>query len=191
MARETWHITRTGHGQGSFLCPPGHPAHVYSVIEGPANNPRTSMSIESAAQEDWVPQHIRERAAKIIANATLIESEGWLRHVYGYFRSMYLPESGERNVSTLLSAKRDELPDERHAAVAAVREYFPDHAPRADLIADSYTGRKLYGSYPCVHCAEAVQYEARVDGLAVFGRGAGHVCAKAPDGRHAWEPVSA
>ena len=44
-----------------------------------------------------------------------------------------------------------------------MREYFPDHQPREDLIADPGTG---YGSWPCVKCGKRVQYEARVNGFA-------------------------
>ncbi|MFD6934688.1 hypothetical protein ACFWAP_00835 [Streptomyces goshikiensis] len=53
---------------------------------------------------------------------------------------------------------------ERHAAVACIREYFPEHEPRLDLIADPSKG---YGSWPCSKCGERVQYEAKFDAYAV------------------------
>ena len=50
-----------------------------------------------------------------------------------------------------------------HGAVALIREYFPEHAPRLDLIADPGHG---YGEWLCDKCGERVQYEARLDALA-------------------------
>jgi hypothetical protein len=58
----------------------------------------------------------------------------------------------------------DPIDPERHLAVLCIREYFPDHEPRLDLIANPGKG---YGSYPCTKCGERVQYEARLDKLAV------------------------
>lgn len=64
----------------------------------------------------------------------------------------------------------------RHLAVLTVREYFPDHEPRLDLIADPGHG---YGASPCTKCGEKVQYEAKFDKLAkvttrMDGRGMTH-----------------
>jgi hypothetical protein len=53
---------------------------------------------------------------------------------------------------------------ERHLAVLCIREYFPDHEIRHDLIADPGNG---YGSWPCMKCGERVQYDAKTDKLAV------------------------
>lgn len=184
-----WHIRdgRDG-GMGGFLCPPGHPALAYRVERGPVRNPQDIMSLMHAASEEaasYVPADIRRRAKGMLDRAVLVESEGWLRHTYGYMRSMYVSESGSRDARDLISDPHNTLPAERHAAVAAIREYFPDHQPRLDLI-NAGKEAKLYGSYPCVHCDQRVQYEARWDGLHVFGRGK-DVCPKSADGMHAWE----
>jgi hypothetical protein len=56
-----------------------------------------------------------------------------------------------------------EFPPEQHLGYLCVRSYFPDHAPRLDLIADPGQG---YGSYPCTKCGTPVQYEAREDAYA-------------------------
>jgi hypothetical protein len=56
-----------------------------------------------------------------------------------------------------------EFPPEHHLGYLCVKSYFPDHAARLDLIADPGQG---YGSYPCVKCGTAVQYEAREDAYA-------------------------
>lgn len=50
----------------------------------------------------------------------------------------------------------------RHLAVLCIREYFPDHEPRLDLIENPGKG---YGSYPCTKCGERVQYVAKFDKL--------------------------
>lgn len=187
MTQEKWSITSENNGSGGFLCPPGHPNHRYSVIEGPARNPRTIMAVDSAATEEWVPAGVRERAARLLTDARLVESPLWVGMVYGYFHSMYLPESGSANVADLITDRKNELPAERHAAVAYIRRYFPQHSPRLDLIKDPGKG---YGSYACVHCDVRVQYEARGDGLAVMNRGGSTLqahhfaCSASPDGKH-------
>jgi hypothetical protein len=65
---------------------------------------------------------------------------------------------------------------ERHAAVACIREYFPQHKPRHDLIEKPEKG---YGQWPCSNCGKSVQYEAKFDKYAVVstrmdGRGMTH-----------------
>jgi hypothetical protein len=57
-------------------------------------------------------------------------------------------------------------PDEHHLGYLLVKQYFPDHEPRHDLIENpvSTTGT-------CVHCGQGVQYEARKDALCVAMRG--------------------
>lgn len=153
-SREKWSISREYAGTGASMCPPGHPAFEFSIIEGTARRPHFIGSIMS--NEEFIPESIRRRAAQLIADATLIESEGWLRRVYGYFRGMYLAPDGGRNVADLLSGKKaaelDLAQPERHAAVVMVREFFPHHSPltryqgtvegkRAIGVAHSYAGR--------------------------------------------------
>jgi hypothetical protein len=59
-------------------------------------------------------------------------------------------------------------PPEHHLGYLCVREYFPDHEPRLDLIADPGDG---YGAHPCLKCGKTIQYEARYDAWCVFGSG--------------------
>jgi hypothetical protein len=54
-------------------------------------------------------------------------------------------------------------PAEHHLGYLCVRSYFPDHAPRLDLIDNPGHG---YGSYPCAKCSKTIQYEAREDAFA-------------------------
>lgn len=79
----------------------------------------------------------------------------------------------ERNGAPEISAHREvtvAYPPERHLGYLTVKEYFPEHAPRLDLIADPGRG---YGSYPCAKCGQRVQYEAREDALCVISGGYG------------------
>lgn len=158
-------------GTDSFLCPPGHPNLKYSVWVYQSKRHRNEMAIMAvtgAAECEWLPQSARNQAQRLLDKAELKCSELYVRHAYGYFRTMYVPESGSRDVSGLISDPSNSLPAERHAAVAMIREYFPDHAPRVDLIADcSY----CYGTYECAKCGQSVQYEARFDALAKFDQG--------------------
>src|SRR6185437_6835037 len=140
-----WKIsTGSDQGSGGFMCPPGHPNHTMSAVEYTSARARNPISITGIAylttdEADATPA-LRERARKILADAELKCSELWIRHVYGYFKNMYVPESGSRNISDLVSDPKNVLPPERHAAVAMIREYFPDHQPRTDLIADPGKG---------------------------------------------------
>ena len=168
---------------GGFMSPPGHPDHEWSVGEYTGRTSHRElgrMSISTAAEAHWAPESVRARAQQLLAEAQIVCSELWVRHVYGYYQSMYLPESGDRTVQDLITDPAGKLPAERHAAVALVREYFPDHQPRTDLIADF---RFCYGSYPCINCDQAVQYDARLDAYEVpFGDTRG-----CPDGgAHEW-----
>lgn len=157
------------HGSGGFLSPPGHPTLTMSVMEYRSmrsREPQSIMSVESVAkgEDGWIPTPVVAYAQEVLDKAATEASERWIRQVYGYFKSMYTPESGSTNASDLIVSRDGTLPPERHAAVAFIRRYFPAHAPRTDLIANPGKG---YGSYPCVHCGQTVQYEARFDAYAI------------------------
>jgi len=119
------------------------------------------MSIDYALTDEAdASEEVKAQVRAILASAETTPSEAWVRNVYGYFRSMYAPESGSRNVSEAVSDRDNTLPPERHLGYLTVKEYFPTHEPRTDLIADPGKG---YGAYPCVKCGQTVQYEARYD----------------------------
>jgi hypothetical protein len=172
MAR--WRIRQERRGSGGFLSPPGHPTLTYTVEEYAPNqhgdNVRSSGSLEWAAREEYVPAAIRARARAILNRYTPPEppSEDWLAHVYAYFRGTYSPDGTTRNVSEAWYAHEhpdEELPPpERSLAVLKIRDYYPGHAPRLDLL-DQSGG---YGTRPCDKCGRTVQYEARLDGWAPF-----------------------
>jgi hypothetical protein len=163
----TYKIVKDGQGSDGFLCPPGHWNHQYALHEYNGPRGRTVRGITgiqyALTEEADAAESVKSTVRRIMAAATLVCSEMYVRSVYGYFRHMYALESGSRDASDAVSDRTNSLPAERHLAVLCVREYFPEHAARVDLIEDAGHG---YGSYPCVKCGERVQYEARIDALA-------------------------
>jgi hypothetical protein len=168
MTQPLYAISHDRHGSGGFLCPPGHWNHEYTLngyYSGRRKaNPDSISGIEYALEdESGASESVKDRVRRIMDAATLTDSDMWERSVYGYFRSSYAPEDMDRNVSRSITDVSHSIAPERHLAVLCIREYFPDHEPRLDLIADPGKG---YGSYPCAKCGEQVQYEARFDALA-------------------------
>ncbi|WP_189112229.1 hypothetical protein [Pilimelia terevasa] len=155
---------------GGFLSPPGDPAHTYRVVTyaGPRSNKAiglAGLSYAADAANSWIPEHVRRHAQQLIRDADRTPSELWVRHVYGYFRNMWTHDGRPwQSVSSLISGRPVDAPEDHHAACVFVRQFFPDHQPRTDLIADPGKG---YGSCPCTKCGQRVQYEARHDVLCV------------------------
>lgn len=152
---------------GSFLCPPGHPAHFQHIEHGPYQDPDLIAGLDYALQNEYgdVPDALRAKVQALFDDATFIESEAWVQIVYGYFHNCYAPENGSRNVSDAIIPRGHQTlpPPERHLGFLMVRKYFPDHELRKDLIA----GGGSYGTRPCRKCGTTLQYEASVDRFAV------------------------
>lgn len=175
-------------GSGSFLCPPGHPRHTYSLHGYASPRSRSAIliaAVDSALTDPEVPDSVRASVQRIMDTATLIPSEAWIGHLYGYFRNMYAPESGTRNVSEAVNDPANQTPADRHLAVMYIREYFPDHEPRTDLIANPGKG---YGSWPCLKCGQRVQYEAKFDAYAIMTPTGGYIIPCAKGGAHIITP---
>ena len=162
-----YRLVRPG-GSGSFICPPGHLRHDYELHE--YSSPR-GRRVQGVFAVDYALEPIAaaypylvHQVQKIMDGAELVESEAWIRMVYGYFRSMYAPLGGSRNVAYAVHDPDGVMPPEAHLAVLMVQDYFPHHEPRLDLIADPGKG---YGSWPCDRCGNRVQYEPKFDKLAM------------------------
>lgn len=121
------------------------------------------LSLEGAANDENIPADFRARVQKLLDEAELVESELWVRNVYGYFRNCYSPDGVSQNASDAAIERNSHRPPEHHLAVMAIRKYFPDHEPRLDLINDPGDG---YGSRECTKCGTRIQYEAKVDAFA-------------------------
>lgn len=113
-------------GQGGFLCPPGHPHHTMHLegFESPRHRKEMmSGSIEYALSDSFDGSSVvTDRVRKIMAEATLVESEMWIKHVYGYFHSTYAPEDGSRNVSDAVHHNPAEIAAK--ATGMALADYF-------------------------------------------------------------------
>jgi hypothetical protein len=170
-------IEHDGRGMGGLLAPPGHWDLEYTLAgyyNGRRKRDADSLSsIGHALDDPDANDAIKSRVREIMASAVLVCSELWLRSVYGYFRHCYAPEEGNRKAADALIDPSSGIAATRHLGYMAVREYFPDHEPRTDLIRDPGKG---YGSWPCLHCDQRVQYEARTDALTVYGTANGQVC---------------
>lgn len=290
MAR-TYKINSTS-GSSGFMCPPGHYNHTHSLEEYSGPRGRSVIGVSSL---DYIDDEHADASPALVAavnkireesRANWVASEAWIRNVYGYFRTMYSPDSETRDASKAVSyspaeesvkAARNTLADAfddlgtlpwvtddgqgeanvrsyrdgsprpmraarrgyevtakpdgskvyvyaladdgtrygalpileryatalttagytdvrieepqntattvvperviatpattpepidpaRHLAVLCIREYFSDHEPRLELIANPGNG---YGSRACTKCGEKVQYEAKLDAYAV------------------------
>lgn len=145
---------------GTFMLPPGHVDFDYNV---------NGESLHKALKDPEIPEALKEEARGLIEQAEPVESDLWVRSVYGYYRNMFLnpdlvtdewKSAGDLFLGrTMQESDRD---PQRHAAVLHIRKYFPEHEPRMDLIADPGQG---YGNHPCTKCEQLVQYEARRDAL--------------------------
>ncbi|MFK0015707.1 hypothetical protein [Streptomyces sp. NPDC091027] len=97
----------------------------------------------------------------------------------GHFNNVRHEPICEKHAGRIVANVRDVPPlmdPERHSAVRCIREYFPQHKPRVELIENPEKG---YGSWPCSKCGKRVQYEARYDKYAfvtsrIDGRGMTH-----------------
>lgn len=100
-------------GSGSFLCPPGHPRHTHSLWEYESPRHRNEIGIgaidNALSDEADASSALRARVQKIMDEAELIPSEMWIRHVYGYFRDSYAPETLDRNVSNAITHNPAEI----------------------------------------------------------------------------------
>ena len=146
MASKPGFITRQGasnfylrqSGMGGFLNPPGNAEHLYSISEERGGHEVGSYSLGAAAQSDWLPATVRMRAQRKLEQRPGESSEQWIQSVYNYFRGCYSPDGIDRNASKCIIPKGDHaMPNEWHLAVLHIRQWFPDHEVRVDLIANN------------------------------------------------------
>lgn len=192
MTKPLYVISRDGKGVGGFLCPPGHWNHEYA-LHAYYNGRRKPVvdglyTIEYALdQESQAAESVQAKVHAIMASSELVCSELWLRNVYGYFRNCYAAQDGSRDVSRCRTDRTHALPAELHLAVLHVRQFFPDHQSRADLIADPGKG---YGAFACLNCGLRVQYEPRNDALVTLTGSNGVICLQGDGSGHVTEKVT-
>lgn len=152
---------------GNFMSPPGHPNHWLSLeLWRPDSSvPEASMPLDSALDSPKVTDATKAQIRDLLRRAQLVESELWLRRVYGYFGHCYSPDGVDRDVNNAIICPAWSVRNpEHHLAYLTVRHFFPHHEPRMDLIAAD--GAALYATRPCVKCGRTLEYEACVDAFA-------------------------
>lgn len=159
----TYYKIKSG-SSGGFLDPPGSPQHSYEVAEMAGNHRQIGwLSVEAAATEEWVPEATRAACQRLLDTAKVVPSEAWLAQVYSYFANCYSPDGINRNAGDCIIDPEGEIDPERSLAVLHIRQWFPDHEIRADLL----NQRDGYGQKVCRACGATVQYEAAIDGYAI------------------------
>ncbi len=123
-------------GMGNAFNPPGHAEHNYSLkeIERGREVGFSSLSYAAGPETTWVPQDVKERCRKLLADNPGNFTDAWERECYAYWRNCYSPDGIDRNVSNLVISRDGSLPPERHAAFLHVKSFFPEANPRLDLI---------------------------------------------------------
>lgn len=148
---------------GSFLCPPGHPMHLFHIEDGSRKNPNLIAGLDYALEHG--DPKLRASVEALHAKHRPVMSPDWVLMVYGYFHNCYSPDGVDRDASNCVIPKKGDPvpPPEHHLGYLTVKSYFPEATPRLDLIADASGG---YGQWPCAKCGTALQYEASVDAWA-------------------------
>jgi hypothetical protein len=153
-----WVLIEDERGQGGFLAPPGHASHSLRVEEyrgSRSSESESSLSVDSALTEEWVPSALKVAICKAMAQYEAQCTEDWVQSIYSYFGNCYSPDGVNRNVSDCLIVKANEggfgyvtgpfgadgwleslPPAEHHLGYLYVKQYFPEHTPRTDLIED-------------------------------------------------------
>ena len=159
---------------GSFLCPPGHPHHTHHLEgkESPRHhNIMFSGALDYALSDDFDgPDAIRDRVRKMIDAATLVESDMWIKQVYGYFRTAYAPEpkpgeKPDRNVSNAV------YHDPAAIAAGAARKALADEYGKPGVLAGLTADDENYrdGSKKPLRAARrGYEVTAKGDGSEVF-----------------------
>lgn len=183
---------------GSFLCPPGHPMLTWHLESGRTDDPDLIAGLDYALKNEYgdVPAHIQAKVQALYDLATLVESEEWVKQVYGYFRNCYSPDGVERNVSKALIVGQAESLYPGHPLVESGERvlseysslnrgpivtaddprivptshlgylYVRTHFPDHAIRLDLIENGGGYGTKKCSKCDKTLQYEAKVDAFA-------------------------
>jgi len=166
-------------GMGGFLNPPTHPGHRAHVMTDLRRRPenRGSMSLESAAESEWLDPATRAAARKMLRDwvpppINSPEIADWIHQVLGYFRGMYrndnAPRGQEWNAGTMhVDPDRDPLLNaDAHAGVHLIREYYPDYMPSRADFGGAYWGTRPGHSPNARHSRNAsAPTDAEIDAM--------------------------
>lgn len=136
---------------GSFLNPPTHPEHSFSVASTYGNT--FSMSLSSAAKDESLNESTRIAASNLLKlwEAPTRESpevQDWIAQILGYFKGCYSGQDSQGNLSWNASDLRI-LPDidpvlncDIHAGVHFIRKYYPHFTPTKAHFESAYWGHE-------------------------------------------------
>lgn len=152
-------------GVGGFMCPPGHWNHSWELNEYSSSRSRTvqgSYTIDYAESDEAnASETLRQQVARIKAESSLVLSEAWVREVYGYFRNMWVPESGSHSASDLISYNEAEISAGK--AETLLRETFAKRYPPLE-VPDNYRR----GVTPVYGRRRGFEVTAKRDGSRVY-----------------------
>lgn len=157
---------------GSFMDPPTYPTHYYAVETELERRPenRGTMSLDYAAECDYIDPAIRERAAEMLQAwhdaPPLIDQRNiqlWIRRTFAYFGNCWRnPEAADRewHAGKVIISKDLTGPADDYAPIHWVRKYFPDFAKGATTAAEIAS---LYSAV-CTACGHHINAHANGDG---------------------------
>jgi hypothetical protein len=137
-------------GMGGFLNPPTHPEHNQSVQS--ARGDTFSLSLSTAVECEWLNDATRTTARTVLAAwkrppLDSPEVQEWILQVLGYFRGCYKGEGPEPQCwhadrLRILKSGDDARPNEEHAGIHLIRQYYPEYEPTGEHFAAAYWGTK-------------------------------------------------
>lgn len=149
LPKHAWEKLVKG-GQGSFLDPPGHPEHDWSVHSVYGDTSSSSLS--------FAAEHASDPTAKAAARAKLAQwkplplsdpkVQDWIHEVLGYFKGMYSGMNKAMQQSWDVSDLRHRLDydptlnQDIHAGVHFIRKFYPDYKATPYDFQAAYWGKK-------------------------------------------------
>jgi hypothetical protein len=130
---EVWAIVRGK--AGSFMEPPGHISHRYSVTSYGVYGGDSYGSVTNALDNEWTPEPVKEFLRGLMERENKpVCDELWLRKTYLYFKHCFSPDGEDRNVSDCIIDSSGIGRADWHLGYMYVKARFPEHEPRVDLI---------------------------------------------------------
>jgi len=139
-----WYLNDTD-GCCSFLCPPGHANHKYSIVLKSKNGRELLgfFAISTIAYGEIcgmpVPKAVQQKAQKILKTTRYYFTLEWCHQVLRYFRDCYSPDGIDADVNhCIIDSTRDPIEHQDcHLGVMHIRKYFPDYKPTVRDFANS------------------------------------------------------
>ena len=112
------------------LNPPNNPEEKFSITEVRGGRRVFIYSLREALNHQQLPEKVREVAQRAIKQHPPQVTEEWVVEVYKKFCRWYSPDGISRKVTDI----RSEGKPEHNLGYLYVKDFFPDHQPRTDLL---------------------------------------------------------